>query len=93
MIGAWKVVSSNETLKGIKCMRSRAAVSPCERFLFCGEYDNPESQQRNAVITVINGETGTVVGNLILYFICVMLWCLISLCRQSAVQVIEEDSV
>ena len=69
MIGAEKVISSQGIVGKVGGMFSRAGVSSCGVFLFIGEYDNPESETRNAIVTVIEGESGEVVGNPIMYLI------------------------
>ena len=69
MIKAVKEIHSRGSLKEVGFMFSRAGVSLCERFLFYGEYRNPESETRNAVISVIEGEAGRVVGTpLLIWF-------------------------
>ena len=49
-----------------KCgsMHSRAALSPCSRYLFEGEYENMESETRSTVVTVKDWISGKVVGRL-----------------------------
>ena len=63
---AKKVIASGGRVENFLYMDSRAAVSLCGRFLFEGEYDNPNPFQRNALITLKDRVSESIIGRLCL---------------------------
>ena len=62
MSKAKKVISSGSRVEKVGDMWSRAAVSLCGKFLFEGERSNPESEKRNALLTVKDRVRGNIIG-------------------------------
>ena len=61
---AKKVVASGGRVGKFGYMHSRAAVSLSGQYLFEGEYGNPETGTRKAMITMKDRVSGSIIGNL-----------------------------
>ena len=64
MNNARKVIASGEKVGRFGHMYSRAAVGLSGRFLFEGEYRNPETGKRKALLTLKDRVTGRITGKL-----------------------------
>ena len=58
-----KVIPSGDRVIQFGWVQCRAAVSLCGKFLFEGEYGNPEKEKRKALLTVKNRVNGRIIGN------------------------------
>ena len=79
MSKAKKVIASKGRVEKFGEMDSRAAVSLCGKFLFEGEYENPESSKRKALITMKDRVSGTITGKIdsrLLYYCLMRIYCL-----------------
>ena len=66
-ITARRKIKGEWTRVGYK--KSFAAINLIGRFLLCGESSNPEFETRNAVVNVMDGETGKIIGKILKYSI------------------------
>ena len=70
MSKAKKVIASKGRVEKFGYVDSRAAVSLCGKILFEGEYKNPESGTRKAMITLKDRASGNTIGNINYIILC-----------------------